>query len=341
MQKIISPFNIPDNQLNRHSLKHTNQRNVMCPYCQKRFKSKATCRTHLQIHKNEWVKQFKEQLKSGAIQFEQDISDIPLTNHSNDITVPNIMTPSTNEAILEVLNGASIDSNSETVHNIQEHNQVLFTNLVQETQTDDSRNQFEYFLLLPTNSDGNNVGVDSEGRAETGQFILNDEQLNFSNLQFIQLEQSGLLEMENSQAIPVISSYRIDDNQSVERRVLDQQMETNAECVNNVSDESLPASVPVVEPEEVTSNVTTCETNQIALTNKNSSTNRKRKSTKSINKCETCSKVFQKPIDLRRHIRTHTLEKVIKEVSLDCRLKYFFNFVFSLSVVPSARKRSV
>lgn len=288
-------------------MKHTNQRNVMCPYCQKRFKSKATCRIHLQIHKTEWVKQFKEQLKSGTIQFEEDTF-----NQTDEHAVLDIMTSSTNDGILETLNEASTDSRDETVHNVHENNQILFTNLVQETQTDDSRNQFEYFLLLPSNSETNNIGTDDgEVRTETEQFIVDDEQLSFANLQFIQLEQSALLEMQNSHTIPSMTNYRLNDSQSIDGQFseLDQEMDSNTELMSNMS------NVPVPDSEETTINVVTTESNQIGLTNKNLMNSRSRKSTKTINKCPTCAKIFQKPIDLRRHIRTHTLEKVIFKVT--------------------------
>lgn len=260
---------ISNNQLNRHSLKHTNQRNVMCPYCQKRFKSKATCRIHLQIHKNEWVKQFKEKLKSGTIQFEEDPTNQPVLD---------MMTSSTNEGIVE------------TIQNVPESGQILFTDLV---QNDDSRNQFEYFLLLPTGSEP--IGIGADGRPENEQFVVDDEQLNFANLQFIQLEQSQLLEMQNTQSTPLITSYQVNaDNSSVD---------SNADSLQVV-----PALGSV---EAATHNVESTEqqSDQVAKQNEKLQKTRVRKSTKSINKCETCGKVFQKPIDLRRHIRTHTLEK--------------------------------
>lgn len=278
-------------------MKHTNQRNVMCPYCQKRFKSKATCRIHLQIHKTEWVKQFKEQLKSGTIQFEEDNF-----NQTNEPAVMDVMTSSATEGILETLNETTTDSRDESVRNVHENNQILFTDLVQETQVDDSRNQFEYFLLLPSNSETNNIGTSGGIRTETEQFIVNDEQLSFANLQFIQLEQSALLDMENSHTIPLMSNY----SQSLDAQLseLDQQIDSNTERMSSLS------TVLVPDSEESTINVVaTTEPNQIALTNKKSINSRSRKSTKTINKCQTCLKIFQKPIDLRRHIRTHTLEK--------------------------------
>lgn len=308
---IGSFFCIPDNQLNRHSLKHTNQRNVMCPYCQKRFKSKATCRIHLQIHKTEWVKQFKEQLKSGTIQFEEETP--PHDTNVQVHTVMDVMTSTSNEGILQTLN----ETNNETVENIQENSQVLFTNLIQETQIDDSRNQFEYFLLLPTtNSDTINDEIGVDVRSESEQFIVNDEQLSFANLQFIQLDQSSLLEIQNgSQTITQTTNYRLHDNQSIEGQLSQvdlQSMDSNGDCESNTT--ILPA--PVCDSNETVVNVTSKESNQIASPNKKLTNPRTRKSPKSINKCETCSKIFQKPIDLRRHIRTHTLEKVIFKFTL-------------------------
>lgn len=287
-------FKISDNQLNRHSLKHTNQRNVMCPYCRKRFKSKATCRTHMLIHKSEWVKQFKEQIKSGAIQIEEDVP-----NQTNDHIMLNIM-PS-NEDILN-FNDPHIESHDTSNLDIQENNQVLFTNLVQETQMDDSRNQFEYFLLLPTSSESNENGIVTVDSSETEQFIVNDEQLSFSNLHFIQLEHPPLLEMENFNSTPLLSNCRINVGIPIETQPTEQGKQThlNVDCPSNLS------NVPVTSPEKILEIVTTTESNQSALTSKS----RARKSTKSINNCHLCTKIFQKPIDLRRHIRTHTLEKV-------------------------------
>lgn len=279
----------------------------MCPYCQKRFKSKATCRIHLQIHKTEWVKQFKEQIKSGTIQFEEDSP-----NETNDQVVLDTITSSTNEGLqLQTLNETNTASHDETVPIIPESSQVLFTNLVQETQIDESRNRFEYFLLLPTNADPNNVRIDGDVRSEAEQFIVNDEQLSFTNLQFIQLDQSALLDMQNSQAIPLATNYQLNDSQSIEGQLSQlehQTMDSRVDCVSNMSN--------VTESNETAINATpTTESN--ALSNKTSTNSRSRKSTKSVNKCDTCSKIFQKPIDLRRHIRTHTLEKVIvKEIRL-------------------------
>lgn len=269
----------------------------MCPYCQKRFKSKATCRIHLQLHKADWVKQFKEQLKSGTIQFEEDDP----CGQTNDQSV--LLTSSTNEGILESLN----DGNNETVQRNEESAQILFTNLVQEeTQINDSPNhQFEYFLLLPSNGDPNGVTTGVDGRSDNSeQFVVNDEQLNFANLQFIQLEQSTLLELDNNsatQTVPFITNYRINDNELHEPEM---------DCVSNAS------QVPVPDPAEIADNVLptlpTDSSTQIQLTNKKLT----RKPTKSINKCETCSKIFQKPIDLRRHIRIHTKEKVTEVIRL-------------------------
>lgn len=265
----------------------------MCPYCQKRFKSKATCRIHLQIHKAEWVRQFKEQLKSGTIQFEEE-----QPNQTNEHSVLDIMTSSANEVMLETLKDTTTDSHNETVvHDSQEIGQVLITDLVQETQADDSRNQFEYFLLLPANSDTNNIGI-GDVRTETEQFMVNDDQLNFSNLQFIQLDESALYDMQNSQTVASMTNYQSMDYQYSE---LDQPMDSNSQ--SNMS------NVHVLNSDETTINVASTDINQSAFTSKKLT--RTRKSTKSINKCETCSKIFQKPIDLRRHIRTHTLEKVI------------------------------
>lgn len=273
----------------------------MCPYCQKRFKSKATCRIHLQIHKTEWVKQFKEQIKSGTIQFEEDS-----LNETNDQVVLDNMSLSTNEGLqLQTLNDTNTATHMETIPNIPESSQVLFTNLVQETQTDESHNRFEYFLLLPTNADPNNVRIEGDARSEAEQFIVNDEQLSFANLQFIQLDQSALLDMQNSQAIPLATNYQLNDSQSIEGQLSQmehQTIESRVDCVTN--------STNVPESNETAINVTSTESN--ALPNKTSTNSRSRKSTKSINKCETCSKIFQKPIDLRRHIRTHTLEKVTR-----------------------------
>lgn len=279
----------------------------MCPYCQKRFKSKATCRIHLQIHKTEWVKQFKEQLKSGTIQFEDDS-----LNQTSDNAVQDIITTSINDGMLETLHETTADSIHETVQNVHENDQVLFTNLVQEiqeTQTDDSRQQFEYFLLLPTNIETSSMGIGTGSRNESEQFIVNDEQLSFANLQFIQLDQSTLMDMQQSHTIASMSNYRLNDNQSIEAQMseLDQQLLVNTErMIEN-------AAVPP-HSEETTSNVATVESNQVASMNKNSRNSRTRKTTTStINKCETCGKIFKKPIDLRRHIRTHTLEKVISK----------------------------
>ncbi len=272
----------------------------MCPYCLRRFKSKATCRIHLQIHKTEWVRQFKEQLKSGTIQFEEDTA-----NHSaNDVPTLDVMAD--NDGMMETINESTSDSYNETVQNTPlDGEQVLFTDLVQGTQVDDSGNQFEYFLLLPTNSDP--IGSDE-------QFIVNDEQLNFSNLQFIQLEQSTLLEMQNSQSqqtVPLQLDYRLNDNNSsIEERLGEMNQPINSNSVVDIGGDMSQTCKPVPDSEETTAdNVNESnESNQIALTNEKST--RTRRSTKSINKCETCEKIFQKPIDLRRHIRTHTLEKV-------------------------------
>lgn len=257
------------------------------------------------------MKQFKEQLKSGTIQFEEDGA-----NHTNNHAVMDIMTSSTSEGILDTFNETTTDTHNETVPNnpIQESNsQVLFTNLVEETQLDDSSmNQFEYFLLLPPNAE-TSMGIGCDARNESEQFIVNDEQLNFANLQFIQLDQSSLLEMQNSQTIQSMPHFRSNDNLSIvgvgQLSDLDQTMDSNVECVANMG------NVPATETAETTINTASTESNVFALTNKKST--RQRKSTKSINKCDTCAKVFQKPIDLRRHIRTHTLEKVILKISFD------------------------
>ncbi|XP_037051458.1 zinc finger protein 236-like [Bradysia coprophila] len=287
---------ISNNQLSRHSLKHTNQRNVMCPYCQKRFKSKATCRTHLQIHKTQWMKQFKEQLKSGTIQFEEDVT----LGQPNDQPALDVVTSATNERLLESLNNDNADAFHETVQRSEESNQVLFTNLVQDAQMDDSRNQFEYFLLLPSNGDPNCIATDGRSDGEQ-QFVVDDDQLNFANLQFIQLDQSALLELGNTatETVTSLAKHRLNDNE-----LNRPEMVSNTDCSES--------QVPVPESDRPDRNdyVSMESSKEIQLANKQlTNAQRTRKSTKSINNCETCSKVFQKPIDLRRHIRTHTLEK--------------------------------
>lgn len=269
----------------------------MCPYCQKRFKSKATCRIHFQIHKTEWVKQFKEQLKSGTIQFEEDDTSGQTNNES-------VTMSTNNDGLLDSLSDGNSDLFHGTVQRTHEdNNQILFTNLVQETQMDDSGNQFEYFLLLPSNGDANSIATDG---SEQHQFVVNDEQLNFGNLQFIQLDQSALLELHKTptQTVPLMTNYRLNDND-----------------LNQAEIDYTESLVPVPEPTISTnSTMSTESSNQILLTNETSAKSH-RKSTKSINKCETCSKIFQKPIDLRRHIRTHTLEKV-KMNSPNCHAKF-------------------
>ncbi|KAJ6648867.1 Zinc finger protein [Pseudolycoriella hygida] len=272
---ICSASFISNNQLKRHSLKHTNQRNVMCPYCHKRFKSKATCRIHLQIHKNEWVKKFKEQLKSGTIQLEEDIPHSATYN-----TILDFIAPPTSEAF----NDTTSHLQNEIV---SENGQVLVSNVIEPTQVDDSRNQFEYFLLLPTN----NVG--GEVRTEADQFVVNDEQLNFANLQFIQLDQSSLLEIQDSALM--LNDQRNENPIEVQLSELGLQVDSNDYSTPKTGSEDTSANVVIVESNETPK--------------KNPTSLRKRKSTKPINKCETCLKIFSKPVDLRRHIRTHTMEK--------------------------------
>lgn len=306
----------------------------MCPYCQKRFKSKATCRTHMLIHKTEWVKQFKEQIKSGTIQFEEDA-----TNQTNEHIVLDNIQPSqassTNEHIQGTLNGTLTESFNAGVHDIPESNQILFTNLVQETQIDDSGNQFEYFLLLPTNSESNENGISTEVRTDAEQFIVNDEPMSFTNLHFIQLDQPPLMDMQNSSSTPLLSNYRLTGNhltEEVQSSEPDQQTNLNSVCDVQTANVSEPNS------EGTRHNVVTAESNQSALTKKKSTNSRPKKSTKSTHTCEVCSKIFQKPIDLRRHIRTHTLEKVNLNYSFGLKKKkiYFLLLALQLYSLPES-----
>lgn len=279
------------------------------------------------IHKTEWVKQFKEQIKSGTIQFEEDTLNQTNNEHVVLDIMPSSLPSCTNEDVLETLNGAPTESHNASEHNVQDCNQVFFTNLVQETQIDDSGNQFEYFLLLPTNSESNENGINTEVRTDTEQFIVNHEPINFSNLHFIQLEHSPLLEMQNSSPAELLTNYRLNGNHLTEAQISESNQQTNLNsiCEVNTSNVAEPNS------KENPTIAVTAESIQHALTSKNSTNSRTKRSSKSVNKCEICSKIFQKPIDLRRHIRTHTLEKVNFNINVFI-LKKLIIFVFSLSV---------
>lgn len=286
-------------------MKHTTQRNVMCPYCQKRFKSKATCRNHIHnIHKSEWIKQFKEQIKSGKIQLEG------LPNEPNESVLLNITTSTMDN--IETRNTVHEDSLYPSIENAQESNGPMFlTNLVQENSIIDSDNQFEYFLLLPTHPETSESGTVPEIATDTGQFVVNDESLSFSNLHFIQLEQPSLSDIQpNSCSTHLQSNCQLNAFLPADIPAPlppPHDIDLNTDC-----ELTLTSNVGVPNFDETHVNPCTAfQSNQISpKKDKTSTSSRIRKSTKSINKCEICSKIFQKPIDLRRHIRTHTLEKV-------------------------------
>lgn len=52
-------FLFPAGSLRRHSLNHTEEKNFLCPYCKKSFKSVVNCRKHIKTHKNEIITQVK------------------------------------------------------------------------------------------------------------------------------------------------------------------------------------------------------------------------------------------------------------------------------------------
>lgn len=79
--------------LKRHSLKHSEVRNYMCPYCKKRFKSRTHCRQHMQLHKVEIMKHLRERVVTVSTmpQPSMEVEEFQLVDQSS--LDPHFQTP--------------------------------------------------------------------------------------------------------------------------------------------------------------------------------------------------------------------------------------------------------
>lgn len=287
--------------LSRHAIKHSDVRNFVCPYCQKGFKTKANCRHHMQVHKSDIIKHVKNQLVNGGIP-EETANAIrtyppPLTESNTFNDIINIdgtrtvkVTPAKDHIkYILLFNNDNVPQEEPTPQNIsnqpiiqQQHTEPLQHHLPQISE--DLVNLHETCISQPLY-----LGLDTDIAIELDEFELIDKSLPLMDVTVLPIVDPNLLVDE---VIPMNVEFDIVATNHSNTNLLDNTYihTESTETINfNLAEHNdNVGQVIVVVPEE--------------------------KPAVSVGKqaCQICTKAFKKPIDLRRHMRTHSGEKPFK-----------------------------